>query len=48
MNASSRKANSVMGYQLTLFTQQDRRHRSKSLGQWLVEERVPWAWVRPP
>jgi uncharacterized protein len=38
MNASSRKANSVTGYQLTFFTQQDRRHHGKSLGQWLVEE----------
>lgn len=26
------------GYQLTFFTQQDRRHQGKSLGHWLVEE----------
>jgi PII-like signaling protein len=26
------------GYQLTFFTQQDRRHRGKSLAHWLVEE----------
>ena len=38
MNASSRKANSVTGYQLTFFTQQDHRYHGKSLGQWLVEE----------
>jgi len=38
MNASSRKANSVTGYQLTFFTLQNRRHNGKSLGEWLVEE----------
>ena len=26
------------GYQLTFFTQQDRRHRGHSLAQWLLEE----------
>lgn len=26
------------GYQLTFFTQQDRRHRGQSLAQWLIEE----------
>jgi PII-like signaling protein len=26
------------GFQLTFFTQQDRRHRGQSLAQWLIEE----------
>jgi len=28
----------MQGYQLTFFTQQDRRHGSLPLGEWLVEE----------
>jgi PII-like signaling protein len=28
----------MQGFQLTFFTQQDHRHRGKSLGHWLVEE----------
>lgn len=28
----------MQGYQLTFFTQQDRSHRGKPLGAWLVEE----------
>jgi PII-like signaling protein len=28
----------MRGYQLTFFTQQDHRHRGKSLAHWLVEE----------
>ena len=28
----------MQGYQLTFFTQQDHRHRGKSLAHWLVEE----------
>ena len=37
MKASSRKANSIKGYQLTFFTLQELRHRGKPLGEWLVE-----------
>lgn len=28
----------MQGFQLTFFTQQDRRHGGKPLGEWLVEE----------
>ncbi len=28
----------MQGFQLTFFTQQDRRHSGKPLGEWLVEE----------
>jgi PII-like signaling protein len=28
----------MLGFQLTFFTQQDRRHRGMPLGQWLLEE----------
>jgi len=27
----------MLGFQLTFFTQQDRRHHGVSLGQWLLE-----------
>lgn len=38
MEANSRKANSVTGYELTFFTLQDRDHQGKPLANWLVEE----------
>lgn len=38
MDSSSRKVNSITGYQLTFFTLEGHRHHGKSLGQWLVEE----------
>ena len=38
MKTVPRQQNSVNGFQLTYFTQQDHRHDDKSLGHWLVEE----------
>ncbi|HVN35837.1 MAG TPA: DUF190 domain-containing protein [Casimicrobiaceae bacterium] len=38
MNPGSERPKVVVGYQLTFFTQQDHRHRGKSLAQWIVEE----------
>lgn len=38
MEANSRKANSVAGYELTFFTLQDRHHDGKPLARWLLEE----------
>ena len=38
MKANSQKANSVLGYQLTFFTLQERLHHGKPLAHWLVEE----------
>jgi len=38
MNANPRQPNPVTGFQLTFFTQRDRRHHGKSLAEWLLEE----------
>lgn len=38
MNTSAWRPNVISGFQLTFFTQQDHRHRGKSLAQWLLEE----------
>ena len=38
MTATLQQTDSVSGFQLTFFTQQDHRHHGKSIAQWLMEE----------
>jgi PII-like signaling protein len=38
MKAGPQQTKSMVGFQLTFFTQQDHRHHGKPLAQWLLEE----------